>query len=572
MSDSNVGSRTNKNIRNHIFVVGSIINEATKKKHNVDIEILDYKQCFDSMWLNETVNDLFENGLKNENLNFIYNLNKNNKVAVVTPFGLTDRVNIDNIVMQGENLAPLECSVQVDSFGKECLTNKKNLYLYRSNVEIPPLSMVDDLLCISECGNKSIKMNAFINTKTNIKKLQFGESKCFRIHIGRNVDYCPDLFINKWKVKDLEMYKTNEASVEDTIENNYQIESSNSQKYLGDYITNDGKNDITIEARVSKGYAIIQQIMTILEENNYGNHCFKAVKLFRESLFLNSILLNIEAWSNVTFKNIDNLEKVDNILLRRAFGAVSTTPIVLLHLDLGTLLIKFITMIRRLMFLNYLLSQKETSMISKVLLPQIRDPLKGDWWLQAKQDLQSLSLNYTLHEIKVMSKGAFKGVVKTAAENAAFKWLIERKQKLSKIKHIQFQNLSIQNYLVCDELSLPDKMFLSAARGRMLNLRVNFRNKYVDTYCPLCAQQQTQHQQQPPQQSPQQSPQQTPQYFPDEQQHLFWCESLVEDNEVKDPTILYKHIFSPDINLQVKSTMLLKHKYSKRRLLEDADK
>ena len=149
------------------------------------------------MWLKESVNDLFENGLKNDNLNLINNLNKNNKVSVVTPFGLTDRVDIDNIVMQGENLAPLECSVQVDSFGEECLTTKKNIFLYRNSVQIPPLLMMDDLLCISECGNKSIKMNAFIITKTNIKKLHFGESKCFRINIGKNVDYCPDLFINK---------------------------------------------------------------------------------------------------------------------------------------------------------------------------------------------------------------------------------------------------------------------------------------------------------------------------------------------------------------------------------------
>ena len=85
---------------------------------NVDLEILDYKQCFDSMWLDETFNDLYETGLKNDNLNLIYKLNENNKVAVVTPHGLTERVDINKIVMQGENLAPLECSVQIDTFGK----------------------------------------------------------------------------------------------------------------------------------------------------------------------------------------------------------------------------------------------------------------------------------------------------------------------------------------------------------------------------------------------------------------------------------------------------------------------
>ena len=61
MSDSNVGARKAKNIRNHIFVLNGVINEAVNSKHlSIDIEILDYKQCFDSMWLEETINDLWK--------------------------------------------------------------------------------------------------------------------------------------------------------------------------------------------------------------------------------------------------------------------------------------------------------------------------------------------------------------------------------------------------------------------------------------------------------------------------------------------------------------------------------
>ena len=43
MSDSNVGGRKRKNIRNHLFIVNGIINETIKLKTNVDIEILDFR-------------------------------------------------------------------------------------------------------------------------------------------------------------------------------------------------------------------------------------------------------------------------------------------------------------------------------------------------------------------------------------------------------------------------------------------------------------------------------------------------------------------------------------------------
>ena len=76
---------------------------------------------------------------------------------------------MDRIVMQGEIFGPLCCSVTIDTFGKECMEEKKNLYYYKQKVAVPPLAMIDDLLCLSKCGIDSVKANAFINAKSNIK-------------------------------------------------------------------------------------------------------------------------------------------------------------------------------------------------------------------------------------------------------------------------------------------------------------------------------------------------------------------------------------------------------------------
>ena len=90
MSDSNIGARRGRNIRNHIFILNGIINDVIKSKDKaVDIGILDYRQCFDSMWLEECINDLYDSGVQNPNLALIYEANKTNKVSVMTPSGLT---------------------------------------------------------------------------------------------------------------------------------------------------------------------------------------------------------------------------------------------------------------------------------------------------------------------------------------------------------------------------------------------------------------------------------------------------------------------------------------------------
>ena len=172
MSESKVGARKNKNIRNHLYIINGIIHDvlSSKKKKPIDIQIRDYKQCFDSMWLQETLSDMFEAGVDDDQLALMYEANKNVKVAVKAPNGLTDRVNIKDIILQGNVFGPIQCSVSVDSFGKECLEEEKHLYYYKEEVPIPILTMVDDALAISECGYKTNRMNAFLNTKNNLKK------------------------------------------------------------------------------------------------------------------------------------------------------------------------------------------------------------------------------------------------------------------------------------------------------------------------------------------------------------------------------------------------------------------
>ena len=83
---------------------------------------------------------MYEVGIKDDNLALIYKSNETNQVAVKTPSGMSERVEMEKMVLQGEIFGPLECSDSVDLFGKECLEKQKYLYSYRGMVRIPPWS------------------------------------------------------------------------------------------------------------------------------------------------------------------------------------------------------------------------------------------------------------------------------------------------------------------------------------------------------------------------------------------------------------------------------------------------
>ena len=101
--------------------------------------------------------------------------------------------------MQGDVLAPLISSLQADTMGKECLDMGKHLYYYQDKVPIPPLGLVDDLLTISIYGFKTNMMNKYINSKTAMKRLQFGTTKCIKLK-SCNKTLCKDLFVDGWKI------------------------------------------------------------------------------------------------------------------------------------------------------------------------------------------------------------------------------------------------------------------------------------------------------------------------------------------------------------------------------------
>ena len=64
------------------------------------------------------MNDLYEAGVKDDIFALLYKANRTNQVVVQTPNGLSRREAFEEIVMQGDVMAPLISSLKVDTIGK----------------------------------------------------------------------------------------------------------------------------------------------------------------------------------------------------------------------------------------------------------------------------------------------------------------------------------------------------------------------------------------------------------------------------------------------------------------------
>jgi hypothetical protein len=184
---------------------------------------------------------------------------------------------------------------------------------------VSPVGMVDDILNIQKCSNKSVKTNAAINAFVELKKLKFSDDKCNRIHLGkqnRNLSSCPELKIHDKSMK-----------------------NSLKEKYLGDYICNKGTTKATIEERKAKGYAAVAEILAILRDIPLGQHKLEIGLKLRQAMFINGVLFNSEAWHDVMEEDMKALEAIDEHLLRSLVKGHAKAPLEFLYLESGTMAI-----------------------------------------------------------------------------------------------------------------------------------------------------------------------------------------------------------------------------------------
>ena len=177
-------------------------------------------------------------------------------------------------------------------------------------------------------------------------------------------------------------------------------------RYLGDIVSADGRNDHNISSRVSKGLGLVNQVMNMLDKVTFGCHYFTTAMLFRESIFLSGILTNAESWH----AQIGQLESVDRLLLRQILKTPVSTPTESLFLELGILSIGTIIKSRRINFLHYLLQCNDSEMVQKVFFVQWNRPVKNDWVLAVRQDLEDFKIDDELSTIKNQSSDSFKNL------------------------------------------------------------------------------------------------------------------------------------------------------------------
>ena len=171
---------------------------------------------------------------------------------------------------------------------------------------------------------------------------------------------------------------------------------------------------------------------------------------------------------------MDELEEVDKLLIRRILNAPLSACVESLYLELGLIPIHIIIKSRRVKYLHYLLRLKESEMLFKVFQAQLKYPVRDDWTITVKQDLEDLRINLSFEEMKRKSEWSFKRLVKIKTKEYALDYLLKLKGKHSKMSNLHYSELKIQNYLKNENISIKEAQNLFRYRTRVAKVKENF--------------------------------------------------------------------------------------------------
>ena len=216
------GEVKGKSVTDNLFILKGIIDHSKYLGKGVFITFYDIEKCFDSLWLQDCINALWDNAVQDDSLYFIYLLSKKASISINTPLGRTDPLVLENLVKQGTILRPVLTNRSLDRVPKESSGYQMGL------VNIKSLEFVDDIADVNRDFSSLCHSNRLIENIQHEKRLTFSSKKCELLRVR---------------------FKTLGESI---YVNNKSVTNSDRIKYLGDYVNSNGSNSDLIDARVKK--------------------------------------------------------------------------------------------------------------------------------------------------------------------------------------------------------------------------------------------------------------------------------------------------------------------------------
>ena len=172
MSNFQNGGSKGKGVVDNLFLLRALIDHSKYMGKQLWLTFYDTEKCFDSSCIEDCINSLWDNGVRDDTLSLIYNLNVKANITIKTPFGDTQVLPLENLVKQGTVLGLV---LNNRSLGRVC---KGSLGYHIGSVEIKSMEFVDDIADPNSDEVSTKFSNRIVEQIQFEKRLTLSAEKC----------------------------------------------------------------------------------------------------------------------------------------------------------------------------------------------------------------------------------------------------------------------------------------------------------------------------------------------------------------------------------------------------------
>ena len=419
----------------------------------------DAYKCFDKLDLKTSIIDL-KNILGSREAILQYNMNKKSNIVIDTPVGRSKKVEIGEIVKQGTLSGPVLCNINTDKVNR---SGQKSITTIGPNVRVEALIYVDD---IQQAGSH---ISTIEKTANNCAIMETSRHFTF----NNKPDKTAFMIMNPKR-------ETNVNKLKNKIKRG-EIERTKEYVYVGEWYTERDSHAKRISEKDKKIGHMINKI-----KDHYGSpykvgQLALQVRLFLyKTIAIPTLFINIETWSKVNNKEMEQLEKIQKEVLTALLEMPPGTPYRGVLAETGIWPIEQLFEYRRITKLKNILDSEDKRLLKEIIEDQIQNTFRGCWTEQTKEICNKYGLS--IEHIRETTSQKLKNDLKKDI-NKRLNTEIQRQAK-EKTKLRFCRNTNKKSYI--EDLGFTEARLVMKVRLNMIEVRNNYKNQYEDRTCTLC--------------------------------------------------------------------------------------
>ena len=455
LSPNQTGGRTKRSGVDNLLVVLSVVERNTYLNKTTYLTFADVQKCFDSLWLDDGIKDLWMCGVDVRDAIMIKNLNSKAKITIDTPVGMTEEFEVENIVKQGTVYAVDICGAVIDNINK---TGYGVITMYGPDLVINALAFVDDIVSAGSplASNNTIQSCNMMEEK---KKITF------------NTDHGKSAVMksNKKRYNNSITKEVKKGSFEEVKE----------YKLLGVWVDETGRYMINTKKNRKRERFMTNNVKSFANQHNMGQLAICGRLKMLDAVVMKALLHGVEAYPTITKEELNELERMQGRIIRDLVEVPPTTPYNALLLELGLPTMKARVEYRKLMLYHNLVNSDEKRIARKVVEVQREMDRNGTWLSGVQKIMKNYGIEDTTSEDV---KSTWKKKVKERIREKTEESIRANCENQSKARTVMIEKYELKDYL--KKAPVAEAKQILKARLHMMKLPCNYGRK--DESCWLC--------------------------------------------------------------------------------------